>query len=146
MAGRKTLGSFEVISFPEINVKDVIAKVDTGAYSGALHATNVQEIAGNDGKKALAFYPLGKKRLQATVSDYKRKTIKSSNGQLETRFVIKTSIVVQGELYPITISLTDRSAMMKYVIIGRQFLRRHHFMVDVRKGVKYRYVMKDGKK
>jgi hypothetical protein len=146
MPNQKIIGGFEVVSFPELNVKDTIAKVDTGAYSGALHATNVHESVGEDGKKILIFYPLGQKRLQTSTTGYKRKSIKSSNGQLETRYIIKTQIELNGKTYPITISLSDRTAMMKHVLIGRQFLRRHRFIVDVRKGVEHRYVVKDRKK
>lgn len=139
----KIVGSFEPIDFPDFGLKSVIAKVDTGAFSGTLHATHIQEIISEDGTKQLEFWPLGKKAHKTFSNSYTSKPVRSSNGQLETRFVIKTKIVLQGIEYPITISLADRSAMMKAVLIGRQFLRQQRFMVDVRKGTKYAYAVKE---
>jgi len=139
----KTLGGFEVVSFPELGVKDVIAKVDTGAYSGALHASHVREFVDEQGNKTLEFYPLGKKQLKSVTTQYRRKQIKSSNGQFETRFVIKTKLTIKDKDHMINISLSDRAAMMKSVLLGRQFLRRHHFIVDVRQGTEYRHAGKD---
>lgn len=138
----KIIGGFEVVNFPLFSQKTTIAKVDTGAYSGTIHATNIQELE-KDGLKVLEFFPLGVAANKATVDDYKVKQIRSSNGQLETRYIITTKIILQDQEYPITISLANRSAMMKSVLIGRQFLRRHHFVVDVRMGTQYSYAVKE---
>ena len=139
----KILGSFEAVSFPELGVKQVIAKIDTGAYSGALHATNVREVT-VDGKKSLEFLPLGKPEHKTVTTRYRLKQVKSSNGRLESRYVIRTKITVQAKTYPISISLSDRSAMMKSVLLGRRFLRRRGFVVDVRRGTEHRYSVKEG--
>jgi hypothetical protein len=141
----KTVGSFEAVSFPELGVKQVIAKIDTGAYSGALHATNIREITTDEGKQGLEFYPLGKGQLKTVTTRYSSKQVKSSNGQPEVRFVVRTKVIVKDQAYPISISLSDRTAMMKSVLLGRRFLRRHGFIVDVRRGTKHRYVVKDRK-
>lgn len=143
MPDAKIVGSFELIDFPDFDLKGVIAKVDTGAFSGTLHATHIQEFVDENGTKQLEFWPLGKKTNKSYSHSYSSKQVRSSNGQLETRFVIKTKIILQGIEYPITISLADRSAMMKAVLIGRQFLRQQRFMVDVRRGTKYAYAVKE---
>ena len=142
MKEAKIVGGFEEVGFPDLNVKATIAKIDTGAYSGALHATQITEKKDEDGKY-LEFHPLGKKSLKASCRKYRLKSIKSSNGELEERYVINTKIILQGQSYPVSISLSDRSNMMKSVLIGRQFLRRHHFVVDVRLGKKYAFAVKD---
>ena len=143
MKEAKVIGGFELVCFPDFGGKNTVAKVDTGAYSGTLHATEIKEILTKDGSKVLEFNPLGVAKNKSTATDYKIKQIRSSNGQLETRFVVTTKIILQDQEYPITISLADRSAMMKSVLIGRQFLRRHHFIVDVRKGTQYAYAVKE---
>lgn len=143
MATERRVGGFAMVSFPEFGIGDTIAKIDTGAYSGALHATGMQEVATPNGAKVLEFHPLGDPERTAIATEYRTKQIKSSNGQLETRYVVKTKLNIDGTDYPITISLSDRSAMMKHVLIGRQFLRRHKFVVDVRQGTQYRYAKKD---
>lgn len=139
----KTVGSFEVVDFPDLGVVGVVAKVDTGAFSGTLHATNIREVTTKDAVPHLLFCPLGDTDHKAISRTYTVKQIRSSNGQLETRFVIDTKIILQGQEYPVTISLADRSAMMKAVLIGRKFLRRHGFVVDVRKGSQYAYAVKE---
>lgn len=139
----KMIGSFELVGFPELGEGKVVAKIDTGAFSGTIHATNIIEVKNDQGDRVLQFAPFGNTTETMTVTDFKLKQIRSSNGQLETRYVITTKIILQDQEYPITISLADRSAMMKSVLIGRQFLRRHHFIVDVRQGTQYAYAVKE---
>jgi hypothetical protein len=137
----KTIGAFAEVSFPDLGIQNTIAKVDTGALSGALHATNIVVVKLPTGEKALKFTPYGQKK-PARLTAYRRKKVRSSNGALEWRYVIRTTIVIRGVSYPINITLADRSQMMKAVIIGRRFLRRHGFLVDPKKGTKYRYEVK----
>ena len=134
---RKVIGSFEKVSFPDFGVIDVIAKVDTGATSGSLHATHIKEVTLSTGEKAIRFRPYGIKP-SVTVSAYAHKWVRSSNGESAMRYVVPTSIVIKGVHYPIEVSLADRTLMKKGVLVGRRFLRRHGFIVDVKKGTKYR--------
>lgn len=138
----KIIGSFEKIGFPEFGVDAVVAKVDTGAHSGALHATGMTERKNKKGETILYFHPLGKENLKASSKKFDRRRVRSSNGLLEERYLVQTIIVVNGEPYAIEISLTDRSNMTKEVLLGRKFLHRYHFLVDVRKGTQYRYAVK----
>jgi hypothetical protein len=139
---KKVIGSFEPVSFPDFGVIDVIAKIDTGALSGALHATNIKEHTLSTGERAITFHPYGRKVKQVTLTAFEEKEIRSSNGIIAKRYVISTTIVLRGVQYPIKISLSDRTTMMKGVLIGRRFLQSHGFIVDVTKGNKYRYDIK----
>lgn len=144
MDDSNTVGSFELVSFKDLKVNKVIAKIDTGAYSGALHATDIRETAGKDGTKRLEFQPLGHKDLKTTTTQYRRKSVKSSNGQQEVRYIINTKVTIKGKDYPMIISLSDRSRMMKPVLIGRQFLRKHGLIVDVQRGLDLHYKLQSG--
>lgn len=137
MDSNKTIGSFERVSFPDFNLKEIIAKIDTGATSGVVHATDINEIVLPTGKTAISFKPYGKNP-SVTVARFSVKEIRSSNGISELRYIIPTTVVIEGIQYQIMISLADRSAMKKGVLIGRKFLRKHGFIVDVKKGTKYR--------
>lgn len=138
MPNSKIIGAFEKVSFPDFGLKDVVAKVDTGAYSGALHATGIKEIILPTGEKAVSFLPYGKQP-RTEVGAFAKKYVKSSNGSSELRYVITTTVVIRGVQYPIHISLSDRSNMRKGILLGRRFLRQHGFLVDATKGTKYRY-------
>ena|SRR3990167_2001709 len=139
----KVLGAFEIVSFPELGVKNTIAKIDSGAYSGAVHATGVVEKKNKKGEDVLVFHPFGNPVIRVRTKQYERKRVRSSSGHLEERFVVRTTVVIDNQTYNIEISLTDRGTMMKGVLIGRKFLRQYHFFVDVRKGKQYRYAVKE---
>lgn len=138
----KIIGSFEKVSLPEFNLWDIIAKIDTGATTGSLHATHIKEATGPDGEKVLSFRAYGRQPA-VMVESFRLKQVRSSNGEVEIRYFIPTTIVIRGVHYPIKLSLADRTPMKKGVLLGRRFLRRHGFVVDVKKGTKYRGEVKD---
>lgn len=126
----KIIGIYEEVGFPEFGIKSVIAKIDTGAFSGAIHATNIIEQKNSNGKKELIFYTLGKLKHKVVIDHYSKTRVRSSNGQLEERFKIKTEIKVHKKNYPITITLSNRSAMKREVLLGRSFLAANKFLID----------------
>ena len=138
---QKVISAFEKVSFPDLGIFDVVAKVDTGALSGAFHATQIKEVKLPTGETAISFLPFGKKP-QMEVVGYQKKLFKSSNGATQERYVVPTVVVIAGVHYPINISLFDRSDMMKGVLLGRNFLRDHGFLVDANGGSQYRYEVK----
>ncbi len=127
----KTVGRLLQLDLPLFGIEGVIAKVDTGAFSGAMHATNIREIKDRLGNKRLQFNPLGSTGHTIEVATYHRRKVRSSNGTETRRYAIDTEVAIQGESYPITITLTDRSPMKYEMLIGRNFLRIHGFLVDV---------------
>jgi len=132
----KTIGSFEPVIFPEFNMGEVIAKIDTGAYTGALHCTKILEEETETGK-VLRFSPFDQPDQEIILLEFAVDYVRSSNGKSEKRYFIETKITIQGETYPIVLSLADRSEMKWSVLIGRRFLRKNNFLVDVRKRAKY---------
>ncbi len=124
----KVIGTFEKVIFPEFHNDHVVAKIDTGAYTGALHCSSIKEHDVEDGK-TLLFVPLSSGKI-VKKDEFIIKYVKSSNGKREKRYFISTDIVIQGKVYEITLSLTDRSEMKWPVLIGRRFLKQYHFLVD----------------
>jgi len=109
-----------------------MAKIDTGAYTGALHCTKIKEVKTAEGRW-LQFAPFDHPSTIIKLDKFVKRPVKSSNGKEESRYFIKTAIVLHGETYPITLSLADRSEMKWPVLIGRKFLRKNKFLVDVNK-------------
>jgi hypothetical protein len=139
---QKTVGAFEQVGFPDFGLDDVMAKIDTGAYTGALHCTKIEEDRSKK-IKTLRFSPFDHPEVTILTHEYRKTHIRSSNGEDERRFVINTHIQIDGQEYPIILSLADRSAMKWPVLIGRRFLRKNHFLVDVHQGKKYAQAVKE---
>ncbi|MGH7156911.1 MAG: ATP-dependent zinc protease family protein [Candidatus Saccharimonadales bacterium] len=137
----RVIGAFEKVSFPDFGLFDVVAKIDTGATSGSLHATRIKEITLPTGEKALRFLPYGRKK-RVIVNSFELREVRSSNGVSNLRYFVPTTIEIEGVQYPIEVSLADRTLMKKAVLVGRQFLRSHGFVVDPKRGTQYRYDVK----
>jgi hypothetical protein len=120
----KKVGSIENVNFVNI-CGEIEAKVDTGAWRTSLHVDKVYLKNNN-----LLFH------IDDRVYVYKRyKTIrvKSSFGKTQIRYSIKTTIKLGEYLYNVSISLSNRKSMKYKCLIGRRFLYRNKFLVDVNK-------------
>lgn len=137
MIKNKTIiGRKDIIDLPEFHLHGVRAKIDTGAYTSAIHCSKIKVI-NDDGKAYVTFHipgskihGLGKKVFK--TSNFQLKKIKSSTGHLEERFVIKTQVLIFNKLISTEFSLTDRSSMKFPVLLGRKLLSKR-FVVDVSK-------------
>jgi len=132
----KIIGRLEHVDFPQWKFYDIDAKIDTGAYTSSLHCHHIVPIE-KEGEPHVRFNLLDPSH--ETYNDklfelpvYRKKTIKSSNGSTENRFVIKTDITIGGQTFEAQFSLTDRSEMRYPVLIGRKLLN-NNFLVDVSK-------------
>lgn len=125
-----TIGRREKVDFPELGLFGITAKIDTGAYTSALHCYDIKETDG-----ILHFKPLGPAHNEYTGQEqkfttYTRKEIKNSFGEVEKRYIIKTVIKIGQKRIKAIISLTDRGKMRYPVLIGRKLLK-NRFIVDV---------------
>lgn len=127
------VGSFEPVSLPDLSVSEDMAKIDTGAYSGALHCTDIKVVRrGLLRKRYLKFTPLGNPALATETDKFIQTYIRSATGHRIKRFVIDTKIELKGKVYPIRIGIADRSELKRNILIGRRFLRENNILVDVR--------------
>ena len=129
-----TLGRREKVSFPELGLKLVEAKIDTGAYTAALHCSKIWTDE-KENSTTLFFklldesHPRYNQKIYSFAVFGKRK-IKNSSGVFESRFTIKTPIKIGRKKIQASISLTDRGGMKYPVLIGRKLLHKR-FVVDV---------------
>ncbi len=126
----KTVGAFEEVAFPQFEMSGITAKIDTGAYSGALHCTQISEVVTDTGKM-LRFSPFDHPKTVIEAAKYTVAHVKSSNGTRAKRYFISTPMTIKGKTYPVTLSLANRAEMKWPVLIGRRFLKDNHFIVDV---------------
>lgn len=135
MTKLRTIGRREWIRFPSWDSTRMEAKIDTGAYTSSLHCKQMK--LDRESMRVRFVIPDPKTgrirdgvRVETDVRDVR--IVRSSNGLTEERVVVKTQIEVGERLYPIELTLTDRSAMRFPILLGRTFLSGR-FLVDVSK-------------
>jgi hypothetical protein len=122
---KKKVGRSEKVYFPELNEGIVISKIDTGAFSAALHVDYVKvEEFGLKVKIKNNTYIFNK---------WSELEVKSSNGKTQKRYGVKLKMVLGNKKFRIFVTLTDRKSMKFRLLIGRKFLHNQSFIVDVNK-------------
>jgi len=122
---KRVVGWKENAALPDLNVKNVIAKVDTGANLASIDASDIK-IVSRENVKYVKFKVMKRnntvRKTSAPLEGYKR--IKSSNGDVERRPYIKTTLLMDGISKKIELTLTDRGPMEYTMLIGRKALGR----------------------
>jgi hypothetical protein len=122
---KRVVGWKENAALPDLNVKNVIAKIDTGANLASIDAADIK-IVSRDKVKYVKFNVMKRnntvRKTSAPLEGYKR--IKSSNGDVERRPYIKTTLLMDGITKKIELTLTDRGPMEYTMLIGRKALGR----------------------
>ena len=122
------------IDLPKLSLYGVDAKIDTGAYTASMHCRNIKVIE-KDGVTKIRFNLLdpahaSRSNKRITLPVHAKRRIKNSSGQAEERYIIKTQILLFGQVFDIELSLTDRSGMEYPLLLGRKLLS-NRFIVDV---------------
>ncbi|GAA4372340.1 ATP-dependent zinc protease family protein [Hymenobacter koreensis] len=133
---KRTVGRRELVDFPQFQLCGVEAKVDTGAYTGAIHCSNIHVDTLPDGRSVLRVLLLDESHpafdgRPLHFEQFTLREIRSSNGDVQERYVIQATLRIFGEDYDTEFSLSDRSDMKYPVLIGRLLLRRARLVVDV---------------
>lgn len=123
----KLIGRREFVSFPLLEINKVEAKIDTGAYTCAIHCNKI--VLETKGEKQILTFQLLDDKIYR-FEEFTRKKIKNSFGEMEERYIIKTLIVMGRKKVKTTISLSDRENMRYPVLIGRRLLKGK-FIIDV---------------
>lgn len=132
MLGKKnTIGRAEAVAFPELNIHDVHARIDTGAKTSSIWVSNVVE---KNGSITVTFLDGQKPEYRDVVfNHFSKKAVASSNGHVQERYVIKLLAVLDGRKIRARFNLADRATQVYPVLIGRNILHGK-FLVDVTRG------------
>ncbi len=129
---KRNIGRIDKADFPLLNLFDIEVKIDTGAYTSSIHCKNLKV---EDCYLKCNFldeeHPSYHEK-EIVFDEYDVKVVKSSNGQSEARYRIKTEIVLFGKTQPIYLTLSDREEMRFPVLLGRNFLSKK-YIVDINK-------------
>ncbi len=110
--GRKIVGIFEkiIIKDGQSNKHEIIAKMDTGAYSVSIDRTLAEDLG-----------------LLGTKNILYEETFKSALGK-EVRPVIEVDLWIQGQKVRALANISNRKHLRSEILIGRKYLQ--DFMVD----------------
>ncbi|PHR53153.1 MAG: ATP-dependent zinc protease [Robiginitomaculum sp.] len=124
---RMPIGWCEWAGFPDFGDFRIKGKIDTGAKTSALHAFRIREIV-EDGEKFVTFFLHPEQRRKRPEIACKAKLIamrdvKSSNGQVERRYVIRTRLQLGSLCRKVDVTLTNRDEMGFRLLVGRSSLK-----------------------
>jgi len=127
--GKRIAGWREWVGLPGLGVRQIKAKLDTGARTSALHAFDMETYWQGDEFRVLFFvHPLqrnDKKAIACEAGVAGTRTVTNPGGRRQKRLIIRTDITLGEQTWPIDLSLTDRDEMGFRLLIGRTAMHRN---------------------
>ena len=130
------IGCEEWLSLDDIKIPAIKARVDSGAKTSAIQASNIKRITRN-GEAWVTFdvNPI-QDNLSLNVSCESKvidtRIIRSSSGESQKRYVIKTKLKLGLEEFEIELNLADRDGMEYRMLLGREAII-NRYLVDASK-------------
>jgi hypothetical protein len=130
---KKVIGRAETIALPELGSAEVPCRVDTGAKTSSIWASNIRE---EDG--VLQFTLFGTSSplytgLMHHTTEFEKVVVASSTGEEQERYKVRLLLKLKGKRIRGRFTLADRSTQTYPVLLGRNVLRGK-FIVDVTRG------------
>ncbi|MBL6649821.1 MAG: 30S ribosomal protein S6--L-glutamate ligase [Flavobacteriaceae bacterium] len=130
------IGCEEWVSLNDIKIPAIKARVDSGAKTSSIQAKNIKRIIKNG--EAWVTYDVNP--IQDNLSLYvsceskvfDTRLIKSSSGESQKRYVIKTILELGNKKFEIELTLADRDGMDYRMLLGREALK-NRYLVDTSK-------------
>lgn len=134
-APKKTIiGWEEWLSLPDIGLPLIKAKIDTGAQTSCLHATQIKVVRRGENRFVkFRITPIHKNKkvtVKCVAPLVDRRYITDSGGHREKRYVIATDMIIGKKREEIEITLTNRRTMAFRMLLGRQAMDVAKLMVD----------------
>ncbi len=134
MNEKQVLGWREWVALPDLRVRALKVKVDTGARTSALHAEDIVILRNRrTGERSVRFTLYPRKRrdkpLVAKAPLIGFRKVKSSVGEITERPVISTKLRVDADEWAIEITLINRDIMGYRMLLGRSAIQ-HGFVID----------------
>lgn len=122
-----TFGWREWVALPSLGIRQIKAKVDTGARTSALHAFQLRSFYEGDQERVeFMMHPIQKDNdtVVTCVADVlDKRVVTDSGGHKEERFVIATDIAIGKYSWPIEVTLTARDDMLFRMLLGRTAIK-----------------------
>jgi hypothetical protein len=133
---KKMIGRLEYVDIPDFHLKGIEAKIDTGAYTGAIHVSLITEFE-KDNKRYIRFVLLDEEHPEYhgkafETDEFEEKRVRSSNGDIQHRYAIPVTINLKGLELKTKLSLSNRKDLRYPILLGRKILKKH-FIIDASK-------------
>ena len=121
------VGWREWLALPDLGVRAIKAKIDTGARTSALHVDRL-EVFEREGRSWVRFEiePTSRRRRKPLVCEapiVDQRLVTDSGGDRAVRPFIRTLVGVGSEVWGIEINLTNRRSMLFPMLLGRTAMR-----------------------
>jgi hypothetical protein len=125
------VGWTEYVDLPDWNVRRLRAKIDTGARSSALHVEDIVELPRDRIRFTVVLHREKQdRRIRVSARVRRRSRVRSSNGIVENRFFVRTTLVLGPVEREVELSLVNRGKMNHRMLLGRTALAGP-FLIDV---------------
>ncbi len=121
------IGSEEWCTLSDLQVPAIKARVDSGARTSSLHALNITSFK-RKGERWVRYdvFPIQGNvavsiHCESKVIDIR--SVKSSTGVAEKRYVIQTNLTLGGMTWPIEVTLANRDSMGFRMLLGREAMQ-----------------------
>ncbi len=130
LKNKTIIGRIENIEIDNIGFT-LKARIDTGAKTCSMHAENIVEKQ-VDGSDYIQFFSENTKGMRQSYYKkvIRKQKVKSSNGEVSVRYVVKMAIKLGGTLHEVNVNLNDREDLRYNFLIGRNLLMGQ-YVVDV---------------
>lgn len=123
-----TFGWREWVGLPDLGIKRIKAKVDTGARTSTLHAFSIRPYSQNGVDRVeFRIHPIQKDNdtvLTCNADVLDKRVVSDSGGHKEERFAIRTLLTIGDHEWPIDVTLTSRDDMLFRMLLGRTAIKR----------------------
>ena len=118
------IGWTEFIDLPEWGVRNLRAKVDTGARTSALHVENIEELPRGFVRFDVVLHREKRdRRIHVKAKVTRRGRVRSSTGHQTERLFVETTLSLGPITKRIEVSLVDRGKMIHRMLLGREALK-----------------------
>ena len=127
MTIKPACGWREWVSLPDLEIRGIKAKIDTGARTSAIHARHIKTYT-RHGHTYVSFcvYPTQRSNKDAVwcrAPLIDERDVRNSGGKAESRYVVRTTLKMGGDTWPIELTLTQRDNMGFRMLLGRTAVR-----------------------